>query len=190
VVPGAASTSPHIKPIEVKMESRRFHAACAAALLTMACGGSTPLSPVPMPTATPAPAATPTPAPAPTPTPTPEPCAECEPATVNTARPVRLTLRLYAIEDGLGHFLQNISALDVIPLGWYARLDVVGKDADGEETNGTAEVEWHFSECCLVKVSGNHTHQRRLKVLEPGYLDVWVTQHGVRSNTISLSLAN
>jgi hypothetical protein len=183
-----ASTNRTPEEIEVKMESRRFHAACVAALLTMACGGSTPVSPVAMPTATPAPAATPTPAPAPTPTP--EPCDGCEPATVNTARPVRLTLRLYAVEDGLGHFLQNFSALDVIPLGWYARLDVVGKDADGQETNGTGEVEWHFSECCLVKVSGNHTHQRRLKVLEPGYLDVWVTQQGVKSNTISLSLAN
>jgi hypothetical protein len=179
-----------LKEIEVKMKSRRFQAALAAALLTMACGDSGSLSPVAVPTATPAPAATPTPEPAPAPTPTPVPCDDCEPATVNTARPVRLTLRLYAVEDGLGNFRQNFSALDVIPLGWSARLDVVGKDADGQETNGTAEVEWHFSECCLVKVSGNHTHQRRLKVLEPGYLDVWVTQHGVRSNTISLSLAN
>jgi hypothetical protein len=42
----------------------------------------------------------------------------------------------------------------------------------------------------LTKVSGNHTHQPRLKVLAAGYLDIWVTREGVRSNTVSLSLGN
>ena len=108
----------------------------------------------------------------------------------NRASPVRLTLRLYTIEDGLGHFVRNPNPLDVIPLGWFARLDVVAKDADGKETNGNEEIIWHFSECCLAKVSGNHTHQRRLKGLEQGYLEVWTTQEGVRSNTVGLTFGN
>ena len=42
----------------------------------------------------------------------------------------------------------------------------------------------------LVRVTGNHTHQRRLKVLATGYLDVFVEQQGVRSNTIGLYFTN
>lgn len=170
------------------MKLRRHHGLLLAALLTIACGDAVPVAPVPLPSIAPTPAATPTPAPAPTPTP--EPCDGCEPTVNNRASPVRLTLRLYTVEDGFGYFVPNPSTLDTIPLGWLARLDVVAKDADGRETNGNEEIEWHFSECCLAKVSGNHTHQRRLKVLEAGYLDVWVTQEGIRSNTVSLSLGN
>jgi hypothetical protein len=170
---------------------RRCHLLLVCASLTFACGGGTPVSPVSPPVqATPAPTPAPTAAPTPTPTPTPDLCDECEPPTVNTAPPIRLTLRLYAIEDGLGFFKKNPSLEDAIPVGWFARLDVVGKDANNDETNGSDDIEWQFSECCLARVSGNHTHQRRLKVLEPGFLDVWVTQQGVRSNTLSLRFGN
>jgi hypothetical protein len=161
-----------------------------ALLLMAGCADTVPLSPVAVATPAPTPAPTPTPVPAPTPAPEPTPCDGCEPTVTNRSSPVRLTLRLYAVEDGLGRFLANPNPLDTIPLGWFARLDVVGKDASGDETNGNEEIQWHFSDCCLARVSGNHTHQRRLKVLKPGYLDVWVTQEGVRSNTLSLSLAN
>ena len=51
----------------------------------------------------------------------------------------------------------------------------------------TGEVVWQFSDDSLARVSGNHTHQRRLKALQAGYLEVWVTQEGVQSNTIGLT---
>jgi hypothetical protein len=176
--------------IEVMMKSCRYYGFLTAVLIMAACADTLPVAPVPVPTPVPTPAPAPTPVPAPSPTAEPGPCDGCEPTVTNRSSPVRLTLRLYAVEDGLGRFLPNPNPLDTIPLGWFARLDVVAKDAKGDETNGNEEIRWHFSDCCLVRVSGNHTHQRRLKVLTPGYLDVWVTQEGVRSNTLSLSLAN
>ena len=65
---------------------------------------------------------------------------------------------------------------------------MVGRDHEGYETNGQGDIEFHFSDPSLVKVSGGHTHQRRLKVLEPGDLTCWVTQDGVRSNDLEIKL--
>ena len=178
------------------MKLRRHHGLLWAALLTAACGSAVPVAPVALPSAAPTPAATPTPVPTPlavaTPAPeaTPEPCEGCEPTVTNRDSPVRLTLRLYTVEDGFGRLLQNPNPLDPIPLGWFARLDVVAKDAEGDETNGNEEIVWHFSDTALAKVSGNHTHQRRLKAVEAGFLEVWVTQEGVRSNTVGLHFGN
>ena len=173
------------------MKVRREPAlALAAALLLAGCDGSAPLTPVTAASVAPTPAPTPVPTPAPTPAPggdEVDSCDGCEPPVTNRNSPVRLTLRLYTLEDGLGQFIRNPSTLDVIPLNWFARLDVVAKDAEGKETNGNEEVVWHFSDDSLARVSGNHTHQRRLKALQAGYLEVWVTQEGVQSNTIGLT---
>jgi hypothetical protein len=134
------------------------------------------------------PAATPAPAPTAEPGPTPEPCDGCEEPTTNDAPPVRLTLRLYTVEDGFGNYIANPNPSDPIPIGWYARLDVVGKDADGRETNGSKPIQWFFTNGSLVKVSGNHTHQRRLHVLAAGTVDCWVKQQGVESKPLTLHL--
>lgn len=171
-----------------------------AALLAAACGGNTvqPVAPVvpeptPTPQATPPPIIAPTPSPSPStaPAPTPEPCSEglCEEPVTATTPPARLTLRLFTVEDGGGRFYSNWDPAAPIPPDYIARVDVTGKDESGYETNGSVEPEWHFSNESLVKVSGNHTHQRRLRVLEEeGMLDVWVTQQGVTSNVITLRL--
>jgi hypothetical protein len=176
-----------------------------AALLAAACGGNTvqPVAPVvpeptPTPQATPPPVIapptpTPTPSTAPTPTPEPPPCTEglCEEPVTSTTPPVRLTLRLFTVENGTGKFWPNWDTNQPIPPDFFARIDVTGKDEHGYETNGSVEPEWHFSDDSLAKVSSNHTHQRRLKVLEKGgLLDVWVTQEGVTSNVITLRLVH
>jgi hypothetical protein len=102
---------------------------------------------------------------------------------------VRLTLRLYTVENGAGRFVSQPDPAEPIPFGWYARLDVTGKDEDNVDTNGEVEPEWHLSDPSLVRVTGSHTHQRRLQVKAEGILECWVTQQGVRSNTITLRLA-
>jgi hypothetical protein len=159
-----------------------------------ACGGSSPVRPVlvpePLPSAEPTPAPSPasSPIPTPTPEPSPTPCAACEVPVTNTNPAARLTLRLYSVEDPFGKPRFNYDPERGIPLEWVARLDVVGKDAEGYETNGQSAVTFHFSEPKLVKVSGGHTHQRRLKVLETGDLICWVTQDGIRSNDLALKL--
>lgn len=174
------------------------------ALLAAACGGNTvqpvaPVVPVPTPTPQATPPAiiaspTPTPSPSTAPTPTPEPpCTVglCEEPVTSTTPPVRLTLRLFTVENGTGKFWPNWDSSQPIPPDFFARVDVTGKDEHGYETNGSVEPEWHFSDDSLVKVSSNHTHQRRLKVLEKGgLLDIWATQQGVKSNVITLRLVH
>lgn len=161
------------------------------AILGAGCGGgaSSPFAPAaPTPTPAPAPTPTPTPAPTPAPAPTPSPCTQglCEPPVANTAPPVRLTLRLYAVEDGLGNFFPEMTELDEIPVGFIARLDVTAKDEDDAETNGTGKVRFFFSDPTLVKVTGNHPFQRRLTILKPGRLDCQAELDSVQSNVLTL----
>lgn len=120
------------------------------------------------------------------PSPTPETCADCEEPVTNTNPPVRLTLRLYTVEDGFGKFISNPDPNAPIPVGWWARLDVTGKDEGGNDTNGERPPTWNWTNGFLVNVSGNHTHQRRLRILGTGTADFWVRQQGVESNRITL----
>jgi hypothetical protein len=136
---------------------------------------------------TPAPTATPTPAPAPTPTPTPTPVPSGEPPVENTSPAVRVTIRLYAVEDGAGNFIANYDPNEPIPTRYWARVDVTSKDEKGKETNGNGAVEFFVSVPRLIEVTGGHTNQRRLKALAPVMVDVWATQDGVRSNTLTLT---
>ena len=170
-----------------------------AALLAAACGGgTTPVQPiVPTATATPIPetappliVASPTPAPSPSTQPTPAPCTEglCEAPVTSTTPPTRLTVRLFTVENGTGIFIANPDPIEPIPVTYLARIDVTAKDEHGYETNGSTEPEWHFSDESAIKVTGNHTHQRRLKVTGEGTVDVWVTQQGVTSNVLTLRL--
>jgi hypothetical protein len=146
------------------------------------CGSPTqPVVPTPAPTAV----ATPVPAPEPTPAPTPTP--GVEPPVENTAPAVRVTIRLYAVEDGAGNFIPNWDPSEPIPTRFWARVDVTSKDEKGRETNGNGIVEFFLSDPRLIEVTGGHTNQRRLKALAATTVDVWATQDGVRSNTLTLT---
>lgn len=151
----------------------------------VACGKSTPAAPTPSPVAV----ATPTPAPSPVPTPTPvpthTPCPDCEAPVTNSNPAVRVSIRLYVVEDPGGGYISNPSP-DDIPVGWTARLDVTSKDLDNRETTGQGPVEFFFSDPKIVSVTGNHTNQRRVQGLARGPVDCWATQDGVRSNIVSL----
>jgi hypothetical protein len=147
------------------------------------CGAPTePVVPTPAPT-TPA-VATPAPAPTPTPTPTATPG---EAPVENTAPAVRVTIRLYAVEDGAGNFMPNWDPSEPIPTRFWARVDVTSKDEKGKETNGNGIVEFFLSNPRSIEVTGGHTNQRRLKALEPTMVDVWATQDGVQSNKLTLT---
>jgi len=172
----------------------RAHAVAPVMALILAglagCGSPTqPVVPTPAPTAvpTPTPPAVATPAPAPTST----PCTQglCEAPVENTAPAVRVTIRLYAVEDGAGNFMPNWDPSEPIPTRFWARVDVTSKDENGKETNGNGIVEFFVSNPRLIEVTGGHTNQRRLKALEPTAVEVWATQDGVRSNTLTLTFS-
>ena len=169
------------------MVSRAQAVAPVVALIVSAlagCGGPTePVVPTPAPTALAV--ATPAPAPATTPAPTPTP--GVEPPVTNTNPAVRVTIRLYSVEDGAGGFISNPDPDEPIPRGYWARVDVTSKDKDNLETNGNGVVDFFISTPRLVEVAGGHTNQRRLRALEPVTTDVWATQDGVRSNTLTLT---
>jgi len=172
------------------MVRRTQAVAPAAALIVCAfagCGGPTdPVVPTPAPTTTPPAAATPAPAPTPTPTATPTP--GVEPPVENTSPAERVTIRLYAVEDGTGGFFSNWDPSEPIPARYWARVDVTSKDKDNLETNGNGVVEFFVSTPRLIEVTGAHTNQRRLKALStPVTTDVWATQDGVTSNKLTLT---
>jgi hypothetical protein len=100
---------------------------------------------------------------------------------------VRVTIRLYTVEDGSGTFIANPNPGDPIPQGFWARLDVTAKDKDGLETNGSGRVEFFFTSLRSIVVAGGHTNQRRVKAVEPATVDCWAVLDGVRSNTVTLT---
>jgi hypothetical protein len=159
----------------------------AALVVLPACGASTPAAPTPSPAAiatpTPAPVATPTPAPTPTPD-------EGEPPVTNTNPAARLGMRIFVIENPDGSYTGNVDPTQPIPVGYTARLDVTAKDADNRETTGQSDVQFFFSDLGLVRVTGNHTNQRRVQGLAVGTVDCWAVQDGVTSNTITLKFIN
>jgi hypothetical protein len=75
-----------------------------------------------------------------------------------------------------------------IPVGYQIRLDVTGKDENGQETLGNqgVNIDFFFSNPHMVKIGGNHHWQRKLTVKEPGYFEAWVVYDDVRSNTLQL----
>lgn len=169
------------------MVNKGLVVAPAVALIVSAlagCGSPTePVVPTPAPT-TPGPA---TPAPAPTPTPAPTATPGIEPPVENTARAVRVSIRLYAVEDGAGNFFPNWDPSEPILIRYWARVDVTAKDENGKETNGNGAVEFFVNVPRLIEITGGHTNQRRLRALAPVEVDVWATQDGVRSNTLTLT---
>lgn len=98
---------------------------------------------------------------------------------------MRATLRLYLVEDGHGNVLP-VKQGDPIPVGSLVRIDLTAKDADEKETSGSGQVSFSFSDLSLVEVEGNHTFQRKLRVLTRGDLLCQARIDGVDSNTLRL----
>lgn len=154
-----------------------------ALMVLPACGTSTPAAPTPSPS----PVAIPSPTPVVTPVPFPSPTPEGEPPVTNTNPTRRLSMRIFVIENPDGTYTGNVDPKQPIPVGYTARLDVTAKDLDNRETVGQSDVQFFFSDPGLVRVTGNHTNQRRVQGLAIGSVDCWAVQDGVTSNTITLT---
>ena len=149
-------------------------------------GGGAPSAPVPV--ATPTPVAVATPAPAPTPEPTPE----GEPPVTNTNPPVRITARLYLVEDASGRrvdYETTKQGTPIIPLGYRFRVDIVAKDKKNKETSGTGHPAWTYDPEHLIDVETfTNEFQPRLRASRRGEFNVYATLDKIQSNTITVIL--
>ncbi|HUG55021.1 MAG TPA: hypothetical protein VMR21_15525 [Vicinamibacteria bacterium] len=163
--------------------------AVGALAAAAACGGGgSPSAPVAVATPTPLPVATPTPAP--TPTPEPSPVAG-EPAPLDS-KPVRLTLRLYVVEDPSGRVFEHATASDgtpIVPVNFKFRLDVTAKDRKNKHTAGSGKPDWHFSDLNIAEIENfNNPFQPRLRATKGGEFCTTVTLDEVTSNEVCLEL--
>jgi hypothetical protein len=155
-------------------------------LASVSCGGGAPSAPVPV--ATPTPVAVATPPPAPTPAPTPEP----EPPVTNTRPPVRITARLYLVEDASGRRVDYETTKEgtpVIPLGYRFRIDIIAKDAKNKETSGSGHPAWTFDPEHLIDImTFSNEFQPRLRASQRGEFNVYATLDAIKSNTVTVFL--
>ncbi|HEX9886161.1 MAG TPA: hypothetical protein VGA70_06720, partial [Longimicrobiales bacterium] len=162
-------------------------AAAVIAVFAVSCGGGrSPSAPTPTPTPVP------TPAPTPVPTPTPEPSPEAEAPVVRTTKPVRITLRLYAVEDPAGRLVPDYEVLPdgtpVIPVNYRFRLDIVAKDNRNRETIGSGNVEWTWDDNAVEVVNMNNIFQPRLRAVRPTRMTAYAMLDDVRSNELEVEL--
>jgi len=134
----------------------------------VSCGGGSPSTPVVVATPTPSPVVVATPTPAPTPEPTPEPG---EPPVERVTPPVRITLRLFVVEDGRGgvyQYRETQEGLPLIPVGYYFRLDIIAKDSKNKETRGSGDVRWHWDGHLIDEDNLNNIYHPRLRAARDG----------------------
>jgi hypothetical protein len=168
------------------MKSWHLSMAAVLSVAFVSCGGGrTPSAPVVV--ATPTPAPTPTPTPAPTPTPD-----AGEPPVTNSRPPVRITARLYLVEDPSGQrvdYETTKEGIPLIPLGYRFRVDIVAKDAKNKETTGSGHPEWTFDPEHLIDiVTFSNEFQPRLRASQRGEFNVYATLDKIQSNTITVYL--
>jgi hypothetical protein len=168
-------------------QTRTFLAAAILACTTLSCGGGGTT-----PTVTPTPTPVPTPAPTPVPTPTPEPSPEGEAPVTRNTQPVRLTLRLYAVEDPAGNHFPNYQTTGdgtpIIPVNYRFRLDIVAKDSRNRETVGTGEVEWSWDDNAVEVVNLNNRFQPRLRAVRASRMTAYAMLDGVKSNELTVEI--
>lgn len=152
-------------------------------------GGASPTTPIPTPTPTPVAVATPTPA-APTPEPTPPcPTDPCEIPTELETKPVRITLRLFVVEDpagGVYQYRENDGGLPIVPVNYKFRLDIIAKDRKNKETKGSGNVIWHWDENMINVESLTNIYHPTLRATKGGQFCTTAELDDITSNELCL----
>lgn len=172
----------------MKSFQRSVTVTAVLATAVVSCGGGgNPSTPGPVATPTPVVVATPTPAPTPQPTP------EGEPPVERDTAPVRITLRLFVVEDGRGGVYQYREAPDgtpLIPLGNQFRLDIIAKDKKNKETKGSGNVQWQWDNEVIDVVNISNIYHPTLRSLKIGRTCVVAEMDKVTSNELCLEFFN
>jgi hypothetical protein len=173
------------------MKSLRGSLTAVLATAAVSCGGGpSPSAPVPLATPAPVAIATPAPALAPTPEPTPPcPTDPCEVPVERDTKPVRMTLRLFVVEDPAGGVFQYKSTDDgtpIIPVNFSFRLDVIAKDKKNKETKGSGNVNWNWDENMIEVENLDNIYHPRLRAVRGGPFCVTADMDEVVSNPLCL----
>jgi len=163
----------------------RIWATAMLGFLMAGCGGGG------TPTTLPPPVLTPPPQPSPTPSPSPSDCPDG--ACGNRNAVVRAQLRLYLMMDEKGRLVEPTPdpvrqvVQEPIPVGYTVRLDVSGRDANGDETDGNGQIQWFYSGDDLIHTNMRTPWQRDITVAKPGTWSVYVVFDGVGSNDLNFT---
>jgi hypothetical protein len=173
------------------MRTTKTSAVMAAGfLLAVSCGGGsgTPVAPAPVATPTPVPAATPTPVPQPSPTP-PCPTDPCEVPVDRETKPVRMTLRLFVVEDpsgGVFQYRENADGMPIIPVNYKFRLDVIAKDKKNKETKGSGNMVWHWDDNMIEVENLSNIYHPQLRATKGGRFCAVAKMDEISSNELCL----
>ena len=153
------------------------------------CGGSSSSGTGVTAVATPEPPTAPAADQPPPQNPAPPPCQNCEAPVTNTNPPVRLTIRIYKIQDLNGSIVQGVIPPS-IPVGYTITIDATPKDANNRDTLGSGTVDFTVSEPALVDIKSNHGFQKKLTVLGAGLIEVKASLDEIDSNTLVITLGD
>jgi hypothetical protein len=166
------------------MKSFPRSVAAMLGVVVISCGGGgAPSAPVVVATPSPVAVATPTPAP------TPEPTPEGEPPVERETAPVRITLRLFVVENPDGsvyQYRENQEGLPIIPGGYHFRLDIIAKDKKNKETKGTGNVLWHWNDNLIDVENMNNIYHPTLRASRPGQFCAVAELDKILSNELCL----
>jgi hypothetical protein len=176
------------------MDTRHSFTMATGLILLVSCGGGggsgTPVAPAPVATPTPAPAATPTPALQPSPSPTPPcPTDPCEVPVDRDTKPVRITLRLFVVEDpsgGVFEYKQDPDGTPIIPVNYRFRLDIIAKDNKNKETKGSGNVIWHWDDNMIDVENLENQYHPTLRATRGGPWCATAEMDNVFSNELCL----
>jgi hypothetical protein len=171
---------------------KMFHGILVAGLgaAVLSCGGGgSPSAPAPAATPTPVAVATPTP-PAPTPEPTPPcPTDPCELPVERDTKPVRITLRLFVVENpsgGVFQYQENADGAPIIPMNYKFRLDIIAKDKKNRETQGTGNVNWHWDDNMIDVENMENIYHPTLRATKGGQWCASAELDEITSNELCL----
>jgi hypothetical protein len=166
------------------MKSFPRSVAAMLGVVVISCGGGgAPSAPVVVATPSPVAVATPTPAP------TPEPTPEGEPPVERETAPVRITLRLFVVENPDGsvyQYRENQEGLPIIPGGYHFRLDVIAKDKKNKETKGSGNVLWHWNDNMIDVENINNVYHPTLRASRPGIFCATAEMDKIESNELCM----
>jgi len=174
------------------MNSRTTGGAALAALLMTSCGGGgSATTPAPVSAPTPVVVATPTPVAAPSPSPTPPcPTDPCEAPVERQTPPVRITLRLFVVEDpagGVFEYKQTDDGTPIIPVNYRFRLDIIAKDAKNKETQGSGNVIWHWDDNMVDVENLTNVYHPTLRATRGGSWCATAEMDKITSNELCLA---